>query len=75
MRRPCAPLLADEILFVVTPEMTALADTYVQLKLILRRSRDPRMGLVVNMAESARRGDRNPGWVRPARGGVPRSED
>ena len=49
-----AAAAADEILFVVTPEMTALADTYVQLKLILRRSRDPRMGLVVNMTESAR---------------------
>lgn len=49
-----AAAAADEILFVATPEMTALADTYVQLKLVLRRSREPRMGLVVNMAESAR---------------------
>ena len=71
MRRPCARLLPDEILFVVT----ALADTYVQLKLILRRSGTRVWDWWSTWRNRLEEATENPGRVRPPRGGVPRSED
>lgn len=44
---------ADEVLLLVTPEPTAIADAYATLKVLLRRYPEQRVGLVVNMAESA----------------------
>ena len=44
---------ADEVLLLVTPEPTAIADAYAALKVLLRRRPQQRVGLVVNMADSA----------------------
>ena len=44
---------ADEVLLLVTPEPTAIADAYASLKMLLHRHRQQRVGLLVNMADSA----------------------
>lgn len=44
---------ADEVLLVVTPEPTAIADAYAAFKALLIRRPDLVAGLVVNMADSA----------------------
>jgi flagellar biosynthesis protein FlhG len=43
---------ASEVLLLVTPEPTAIADAYATLKILLRRGGAPRVGLLVNMAEA-----------------------
>ena len=43
---------AEEVILVTTPEPTALADTYVSARALLRRSSRTRIGLVVNQAVS-----------------------
>ena len=44
---------ADEVLLMVTPEPTAIADAYAALKALLLRRPDLVVGLLVNMADSA----------------------
>lgn len=44
---------ADDLLVVVTPEPTSIADAYATLKVILGRRSDMGLGLLVNMADPA----------------------
>ena len=46
-------IAADEVLLLVTPEPTAIADAYAAFKALLIRRPDLVAGLVVNMADSA----------------------
>ena len=44
---------ADEVLLLVTPEPTAIADAYAALKILVQRRPPQGLGLLVNMADSA----------------------
>ncbi len=50
-------VFADEVLIVVNDEPTSLTDAYALIKVTLRRKSDARISVVVNMAESERRGE------------------
>ena len=50
-------VFADEVLVVVNDEPTSLTDGYALIKVTLRRRPDARISVVVNMAESERRGE------------------
>ena len=50
-------IASDETLLVVNDEPTSLTDAYALVKIILRRQPDARLSVVVNMAETERRGE------------------
>lgn len=53
-----AALAADEVLVVLAPEMTAVADGYAQLKLLKHRRPGLVAGCIANMVDSGAEGDR-----------------